>query len=70
MFSSRIPDFFIWTDAETDESLQMKFVNGRFKSSSSVMCAMLKKADLENTGFQKEIITKAVEEARSNKSNF
>lgn len=48
----------------------MKFVNDRFQSSSSVMCAMLKKADLENSGFQKEITTKDVKEAGSDKSNF
>lgn len=62
--------FFIWTDTETDENLQVKFVNDRFQSSSSVMCAKLKRADLENIGFQKEIITKDVQEAGSNKSNF
>ena len=61
---------FIWTDPHTDENLQIEFVNGRFQASSSGMCAMLKKADLENIGFQKEIITKEVEEAGSNKSNF
>lgn len=48
----------------------MTFVNDRFQSPSSVMCAMLKKADLENSGFQKEITTKDVKEAGSDKSNF
>lgn len=62
--------FFIWTDTETDENLQVTFTNGRFQSSSSAMCAMLKKADLENNGYKKEVINKEVEEAGSGKSNF
>ena len=62
--------FFIWTDTETDENLQMKFVNGRFHASSAAMCAMLKKADLESKGFQKEIITKEVEEEGTGESSF
>ena len=71
MFSSYISlIFFIWTDTETDENLQLKFVNGRFQASSSGMCEMLKKADLESIGFKKEIITKEVEEAGSDKWNF
>ena len=38
--------------------------------SSSVMCAMLKKADLENNGYQKKVMSNVVEEPGSNMSNF
>ena len=48
----------------------MKFVNGRFHASSSAMCEMLKKADLESKGFQKEIIRKEVEEEGTGESSF
>lgn len=48
----------------------MKFVNSRFHASSAAMCAMLKRADLESKGFQKEIITKEVEEAGTGKTSF
>ena len=50
--------------------MELKFHNRNFLVSSSVMCAMLKKADLENNGYQKEVITKVVEEPGSNISNF
>ena len=38
----------------------MKVFDPSFQASQSAMCAMLKKANLESRGFQKEIITKSV----------
>ena len=62
--------FFIWTESRTDETLELKFHNRNFLVSSSVMCAMLKIADLENNGYQKKVISNVVEEPGSNMSNF
>lgn len=61
--------FFIWTESTTDETLELKFQNRHFHASSSAMCAMLKRADLENNGYKKKIITNVVEEPGSNKTN-
>ena len=62
--------FFIWTESRTDETLELKFHNRNFRVSSSVMCAMLKKAALENNGYQKKAISDIVQEPGSNMSNF
>ncbi|XP_078383229.1 uncharacterized protein LOC144665802 isoform X2 [Oculina patagonica] len=39
----------------TDETLQVNFFNRDIQSSPYAMCAMLKKADLGNKGFTKEV---------------
>ena len=62
--------FFIWTDSRTDETLELKFRNRNFRVSPCVMCAMLKKANLENNGYQKRVISNVVKEPGSNISNF
>lgn len=57
-------------DSRTDETLELKFRNRNFRVSPCVMCAMLKKANLENNGYQKRVISNVVKEPGSNISNF
>ncbi len=52
-----------FSDAKTDEYLEMKVFNHDFKASDSEMVAMLKKANLEGHGYKKEVSTKVVQEA-------
>lgn len=60
--------FFILTESRKAENLELRFRNRKFQVSSSVMCAMLKKADLENNGYLKNV-SNVVEDPGSNKSN-
>ncbi len=71
--TNRILTFFIilslYADA-TDEFIQVKVFNPRFQASHSVMCAMLKRADLEDRGYKREVITKSVQKSENNKPDF
>lgn len=49
---------FPFTDAKTDEFLQMKIFNEDFRVSDSEMYAMLKKANLTGHGYKKEVTVK------------
>ena len=55
--------FFLYTDAKTDEFLEIKFFNHEFQASDSEMHVMLKKANLTGHGYKKEVITKVVRKA-------
>lgn len=48
---------FTFKDAITEESLELKMFNHDFEPSYSQMTEMLKKADLEGHGYEKEVIS-------------
>ena len=48
---------FTFKDAITDESLDLRMSNRDFQPSHSQMIEMLKKADLESHGYEKEVTT-------------
>lgn len=49
---------FLFTDAKTDEFLQMKVFNQDLRLSDSEMHEMLKKANLTGHGYKKEVTIK------------
>ena len=62
--------FVVFTGAST-EDLQMKVKEpSSFRPSSSEMCDMLKKANLEIRGFQKEVVRKSFQKPGRAKSDF
>lgn len=58
---------FSFTDAKTDEFLQVKIFDRNFQVSDSEAREMLKKADLESHGYKMEATTKVVKEPGSDK---
>ena len=58
---------FLYTDATTDESFEMKIFNHDFRASDSKIHVMLKKANLTGHGYKKEVVTKVVQEAEGGK---
>ena len=62
--------FVVFTGAST-EDLQMKVKEpSSFRPSSSEMCDMLEKANLENRGFQKEVVRKSSQKPGRTGSDF
>ena len=62
--------FVVFTGAST-EDLQMKVKEpSSFRPSSSEMCNMLEKANLENRGFQKEVVRKSSQKPGRTGSDF
>jgi len=61
---------FVFTDAETEEFLQMKIFNRNFQVSDSEMHAMLKKANLTGHGYKKEVTTKQIQNADNGKLEY
>ena len=61
---------FIFTDAETQEFLQMKIFNRDFRVSDSEMHAMLKKANLTGHGYKKEVTMKQRQNADNGKLEY
>lgn len=53
------------------EEMQMKVKEpSSFRPSSSEMCDMLEKANLENRGFQKEVVRKSFQKPGRTRSDF
>ena len=61
---------FIFTDAETQEFLQMKIFNRDIRVSDSEMHAMLKKANLTGHGYKKEVTMKQRQNADNGKLEY
>ncbi|PFX12056.1 uncharacterized protein LOC111318887 [Stylophora pistillata] len=51
----------ISVDAKTDEVLEMKLFNPKFRASDKELYEMLKAANLPGRGYKKEVVTKVVE---------
>ena len=60
----------IFTDAETQEFLQMKIFDRNFRVSESEMHAMLKKANLTGHGYKKEVTMKQRQNADNSKLEY